>query len=71
MISLIDSFNNVTISKHRSIENAIKAKHKHIKAIQKYNGKNSYVTYKIKDLSGKKISNFDIESAELSLLNLG
>jgi hypothetical protein len=71
MISLIDTFNDVVISRHRDIENAIKAKHKHIKAIQKYNGKDSYLTYSIKDSSGKKVSNFDIESAELSLLNLG
>ena len=53
MISLIDPFNDFTISKHRNRNNAIKAMHKHIEAIQKHNGKNSYLTYEIKE-SGKK-----------------
>ena len=59
MITLIDSFNNVIISKHRNRNNAIKAMHKHLESVKKANGKDSYVTYSIKDSSGKKVSNFN------------
>jgi hypothetical protein len=55
MITLIDSFNNVIISKHRNRYNAVKAMHKHIKAVKKANGKDSYLTYEIRDSSGKTI----------------
>jgi len=55
MITLIDSFNNVIISKHRNRNNAIKAMYKHIEAVKKANSKDSYLTYEIRDLSGKTI----------------
>ncbi len=55
MITLIDTFNNVIISKHRNRNNAIKAMHKHLESVKKANGKDSYLTYEIRDLSGKTI----------------
>lgn len=70
MITLIDTFNNVVVSRHRNIQNAIKAMYKHIKAIQKYNSKDSYLTYEIRDSSGKKISNSNLETARDSLGSL-
>jgi iron uptake system EfeUOB component EfeO/EfeM len=70
MITLIDTFNNVIISKHRNIQNAIKAMYKHIKGVQKYNSKDSYLTYEIRDSSGKKISNSNLETAKDSLGSL-
>ena len=45
MITLIDTFNKVEISKHRSLINAIKAQRKHLTAVKKANGANSYLTY--------------------------
>jgi len=70
MITLIDTFNNVVVSRHRNIQNAIKAMYKHITAIQKYNSKDSYLTYEIRDLSGKKISNSNLQTAKASLGSL-
>jgi hypothetical protein len=61
MITLIDSFNNIIISKHRNIQNAIKAMYKHIKGVQKYNGKNSYLTYEIRDSSGKEVVDINLD----------
>ena len=58
MITLIDTFNNVIISKHRNRYNAIKAMHKHIESVKKANGKDSYLTYSLKDVDGKKVSHF-------------
>jgi hypothetical protein len=55
MITLIDTFNNVIISKHRNRNNAIEAMYKHIESVKKANGKDSYLTYEIRDSSGKTI----------------
>jgi len=45
MIELFDTFNSVLISKHRSLETAVKAQRKHLKQVKKANGQNSYLTY--------------------------
>jgi len=47
-IELWDSFNNVLISKHNTLENAISAQKKHLKKVKKANGQNSYLTYEFK-----------------------
>jgi len=49
MYKLIDTFNNVLLSKHRTLRNAIIAKAKHGDAVKKANGQNSYLTYAIID----------------------
>lgn len=56
MITLSDTFNNVTISRHRTVRAAVSAQRKHIKAVQKANGANSYITYRIASEDGAEIS---------------
>ena len=47
MFKLIDTFNHRVISKHRSIDAAVKAQAKHSRAVRKANGANSYIPKKI------------------------
>lgn len=44
---LIDSFNGSEISRHRSIRAAVVAERKHLHAVRRANGSNSYLTYDI------------------------
>ena len=67
MIKLIDTFNNVVLSQHRSVFAAVKAQIKHIRSVRKHNGSNSYLTYAITQ-NGKPVSEYDIISAESYLL---
>lgn len=53
MVILTDIFNNVVISRHRSVYAAVRAKHKHMRAIKKRNGGNAYVWYKITCTKGE------------------
>lgn len=48
---LKDAFNNVVLSQHKTLESAIRAKKKHLRAVKKANGKNSYLEYIIEDRS--------------------
>lgn len=47
MYTLTDTFNGVTISRHRTLERAVEAERRHLAAVRKANGKNSYLTYSI------------------------
>ena len=49
MITLTDTFNNRTISRHRTVEAAVKAQRKHARAIRRRNGPGSYLTYSVTD----------------------
>lgn len=55
MYQLIDIFNNKIISKHRTLENAIKAKIKHSKVIQNVHDKDAYIPMEIKN-NGQRIN---------------
>jgi hypothetical protein len=44
MIALFDIHNNILISKHFNLRNAVKAQRKHLKAIKKYS-KDYYLPY--------------------------
>ena len=48
MITLKDTFNNRTISRHRSVDAAVKARAAHSRMIRRLNGSNSYVWYSIR-----------------------
>lgn len=64
-IELWDSFNNVLISKHNSLEKAILKQRKHLREVKKANGQNSYLIYEFKYSSGDKIDGevvFDAKS---------
>lgn len=67
LISLNDTFNNRKISSHRTIEAAVKAKAKHIRAIQKANGPGSYVWYSITYENGERVDPYEMEEAEHAL----
>lgn len=56
MIILKDTFNNCTISHHRTVLAAEKARRKHLCAVRRNNGASSYLTYSITSTSGEDIS---------------
>jgi hypothetical protein len=66
MYILIDTFNNCTISRHRTLEAAIRAQRRHLKGVRRANGPNSYLTYEI-TRNGERIDEERWEEAELSL----
>jgi hypothetical protein len=55
MYILSDTFNKVEISRHRTARNAVKAQYRHLAAVKKANGPNSYLTYSIKHSSGRDV----------------
>jgi hypothetical protein len=56
VIILKDSFNNLEISRHRSVAAAVKAREAHSKMIARANGKGSFIRYGIKSDDGADIS---------------
>ena len=55
MYILKDTFNDVVISRHHTARNAVKAMFRHLAAVKRANGKNSYLTYSIKHSSGRDV----------------
>lgn len=66
-IELWDSFNQVRISSHNSLESAITKQKKHLQRVKKNNGKNSYLTYDFKYSNGKLISPELISETRINL----
>ena len=64
--TLTDTFNNQVISRHFSVVAAVKNQTRHLRAVRKANGKNSYLTYSITADDHRDISE-EIFDAELSL----
>jgi len=64
MFILRDTFNDVLISKHRTVLGAVKAQAKHIRAVRKHNGDNSYLTYSITSTDGNTDLYYEIAKAE-------
>ena len=52
MYKLIDSFNDVVISRHRTVEAAQRSMERHLRAVRRHNGANSYLTYEIQSPNG-------------------
>ena len=48
---LKDAFNGVILSRHKTIDAAVRAKDKHLRAVKRANGENSYLEYIIEDRS--------------------
>jgi hypothetical protein len=60
--TLRDTFNNRTISNHRSLEAAVKAEHKFSLAVKRANGQSSYIPTEIlKD--GERLSDREADQA--------
>lgn len=55
MIILTDTFNGRVISRHRTVEAAVKAEKKHLAAVKRANGQDSYLTYSITSTDGRDI----------------
>ena len=49
--TLKDAFNDIILSRHKTIDAAIKARKKHLRAVKRANGENSYLDYIIEDRS--------------------
>lgn len=64
MFTLNDTFNGRTISNHRSLEAAAKAKYKHSLAVERRFGKGAYLTYEITQEDGQKVDEYDLMRAE-------
>lgn len=64
MYILTDTFNNREISRHRTLAAAVIARMKHLKAVRKANGGNSYLTYGFSRTDGKEIEEMELLKAE-------
>lgn len=69
MYAVFSPFWNRTISRHRSIENAVKAEDKFQRMIKRENGESSYVPTSIKRIEcGELVGLTEDESAEAAYL---
>lgn len=50
MFHLIDTFNNRTISRHRTLVAAVRAKDRHSRDVVRYNGKSAFIPKKIVEI---------------------
>ena len=66
MILLTDTFNNRVISSHRTVAGAVRAQHRHLLAVRRHNGPNSYLTYSIQAADGSDISEL-VDAARVEL----
>lgn len=69
MIKLVDTFNGLLISRHRTLENAIKAKRRHQNAITRRYGYDVYMTYDIRCSDGTSVDFHSMLAAEDRLDN--
>ena len=68
MIILSDTFNDVQISAHRTLEAAVKKQISHSKALKKANGQSCYLSYGFSDTSGEEVSENEIYAIEQDLI---
>lgn len=64
---LQDTFNSVTISRHKTIGAAVNAYRKHLRAVKRANGQNSYLTYDVTRKNGEPLT--DLEREEYASLH--
>ncbi len=67
MFKLIDTFNERPISRHRSLDAAVKAKARHSLAVRRANGASSYIPKVIVEVvNGKErqVDEYDLMAAE-------
>lgn len=66
LYSLVDSFNSRHLSSHRTLANALKARQRHAKKWQKWNGAGSFVFYKILKSDETLIGRDEMIDAEIA-----
>lgn len=64
MYTLTDTFNRLTISRHRTLDAACRAKAKHARAVERRNGRGSYIPYDITGPDGEPVDYCDLIRAE-------
>ena len=62
MYTLIDTFNNTIISRHRTLKAAVKAEFKYSDAVKRSNGLTSYIPMRILD-NGKRLTELQLDEA--------
>lgn len=67
MIELIDTFNSVRLSRHRTLLAAVRAQRKHLAAVRRHNGDNAYLTYGFRREGGGWCRSDDIGDANHEL----
>jgi hypothetical protein len=67
MIILTDSFNSVTISRHRTVDAAVRAQRAHARAVARRNGRGSYIPTSITSSSGEDIRD-SVDEARVTAL---
>ena len=67
MYELYDTFNDRLISKHRTVLGAVRAQIRHLRAVRRSSGSNSYLTYSIY-WDGKCVCENEIMEAEKKVL---
>ncbi len=65
---LTDTFNQHTISTHRTVEAAVAAQRKHLRGVKARNGSGSYLTYSITSSDGSDIGE-EVDAARFALDN--
>lgn len=63
MFTLHDTFNDRTVSRHRTIDAAVSAMHKHDRGVKRANGPTAYIPIVILDADGQRVDSDDIERA--------
>jgi hypothetical protein len=63
VFTLIDTFNDRPLSRHRSLLAAVRAKGKHLRAVRRRNGQNSYLTYEVTGPDGARIDGHELLEA--------
>ena len=63
MITLTDLFNQQVISRHRTLRAAVIAQRRHLAAVQRHNGPNSYLTYSFTRGDGAPVDPTDAQIA--------
>lgn len=66
MITLIDTFNGRSLSRHRTLENAVLAQRKHSAQVIKNNGPGAYLTYCF-EADGEPVGWEEIESVKMEI----
>jgi hypothetical protein len=68
MNALIDSFNDVVISRHRTFAAVARAQKQHLAAVRRANGPNSYLTYTCRHADGTSLSEDEWDAYQDALI---
>jgi len=61
MLYLIDTFNDVVISRHKTLAAMVRANKKHARMIRRANGESSYIPTEYRQADGSRLSDSDAQ----------